>query len=42
MKKKLPTPPTTDPLIDDVIKNLRRKGVRCGTGAEIKKVRSTR
>lgn len=39
MKKKLPTPPSTDPLIDDVIKNLRRKGVRCGTGAEIVKVR---
>jgi hypothetical protein len=39
MKKKLSIKSSTDPLIDEVIKNLRRKGVPCGTGAEIVKVR---
>jgi hypothetical protein len=39
MKKKLSIKPSTDSLIDEVIQNLRRKGVPCGTGAEIVKVR---
>ena len=42
MKKKLSLKPATDPLIDEVIKKLKSKGVPCGTGAEIVKVRKTK
>ena len=33
------TPKKTDPLIDQIISDLRAKTVKCGTGAEILKVR---
>jgi hypothetical protein len=42
MKKKISTKPTTDPLLKKLISNLRGKKVRCGTGAEMAKIRKQR
>jgi len=42
MKKKLSTKPATDPLLKRLITNLRGKNIRCGTGAEMVKIRKQR
>jgi hypothetical protein len=42
MKKKISTKPATDPLLKEFIANLRGKKIRCGTGAEMTKVRKQR
>ena len=42
MKKRNSTKPATDPLLKKLISNLRGKKIRCGTGAEMTKLRKQR